>query len=51
MAAFGGDGVGCALGEGVAGAELGDELGAILCRVYGECGGDGEEGGCESADG
>ncbi len=44
-------GRGCALGEGVAGAELGDELGAVFCCVHGEGGGDGEEGGGEGADG
>ena len=42
---------GGALGEGVAGAELGDELGGVLCGVYGEGGGDCEEGGGEGCDG
>lgn len=42
---FGGGGVGGgALGEGVAGAQLGDQLGAVFCGVYGEGFGDGEEG-------
>ena len=46
-----GDGVGGALREGVARAQLGDEVGGVLCRVYGEGGGDCEEGGGEGCDG
>jgi hypothetical protein len=43
---FGGGGVrrGRALREGVAGAELGDELGAVFGGIYGEGFGDAEEG-------
>ena len=48
-------GVGCGLGgalaEGVAGAELGDEVAAVFCCVDGEGGRDCEEGGGEGADG
>lgn len=40
-----------ALGEGVAGAKLGDEFAAVFGSVHGEGGGDGEEGGGEGADG
>jgi hypothetical protein len=38
---------GGALGEGVAGAQLGDELGGVFCGVRGEGFRDGEEGGGE----
>lgn len=48
----GGGGVGGgALGEGVAGAELGDEVGGVFCGVCGEGFGDREERGGEGGDG
>jgi len=49
--AFGRRGLGGALAEGVAGAQLGDEFGGVFGGVDGEGGGDGEEGGGEGADG
>ena len=46
-----GDGVRGALGEGVAGAQLGDEVGGVFGGVDGEGGGDCEEGRGEGCDG
>lgn len=44
-------GVDCSLGEGVAGAEVGNELGGVLCCVDSERLGDGEESLREGSDG
>lgn len=46
-----GDGVGGALREGVARAQLGDEVGGVFGGVYCEGGGNCEEGGGEGCDG
>lgn len=45
------DGVGGALREGVARAQLRDEVGGVFRGIYGEGGGDCEEGGGEGCDG
>ena len=42
---------GCALRDGVPGAELGDEFAAVFCGIDCECCWDNEESGGEGADG